>query len=34
LIGPLAGGLVAVLFAAGIAYLLYLSAMTRLKAKP
>jgi len=34
LIGPLAGGLVAVLFAAGIAYLLYLSAMARLRAKP
>ena len=34
LIGPLAGGLLAVLFAAGIAYLLYLAAMARLKAKP
>ena len=34
LIGPLAGGLLAVLFAAGIAYLLYWLAMDRLKARP
>lgn len=34
LIGPLAGGLLAVLFAAGVAYLLYLAAMARLKDKP
>ena len=34
LIGPLAGGLVAVLFAAGMAYLLYWLAMARLKDKP
>ena len=33
LIGPLAGGLLAVLFAAGVAYLLYSLAMARLKEK-
>lgn len=33
LIGPLAGGLLAVLFAAGIAYLLYWLAMKRLRAQ-
>ena len=31
LVGPLAGGLLAVLFAAGVAYLLYWLAMARLK---
>jgi len=34
LIGPLAGGLLAVLLAAGVAYLLYWLAMARLKARP
>jgi hypothetical protein len=34
LIGPLAGGLLAVLFAAGVAYLLYWLAMARLKGRP
>lgn len=34
LIGPLAGGLVAVLFAAGMAYFFYWLAMARLKEKP
>jgi hypothetical protein len=32
LIGPLAGGLVAILLTAGVAYLLYAAAMARLKA--
>ena len=34
LIGPLAGGLLAVLFAGGVAYLLYRLAMARLRAEP
>ena len=32
LIGPLAGGIVAILFAGGVAYLLYAAAIARLKA--
>lgn len=34
LVGPLAGGLVAVIAATGVAYLLYSLAMARLKARP